>query len=321
MSYWGHLDDAGMATMIRDAETEGWRVAMRRHLPEAVWSHIDEPGRTDGLFFVPQSSDQVVLDAGCMWGGLTVPLARRFARVHGLDATLASLDFLRVRAREEGLTNLELACGSLLSLPYRDGAFDLVIVNGVLEWVGFGRDYVVDRDFGRARPDGGERGADPAAMQDEALREVRRVLRRGGRLYLAIENRYAYRYFLVAPDDHAGLRFASLLPRRAADLYMRARLGEGYRTYTYSAAGLRRLLARAGLTVRALYGCFDSYHQPQAVIPIEERKMLAFYLRRFRLPNVPAWKRAAFRVALAAGLGPWLVPSFIVVAERPGASS
>lgn len=319
--YWGNVAPEAMAAVNRAAERDGWRAAMRRHLPERVWSHIDEPGRADGTFFLPVDADQVVLDAGCMWGGLSVPLARQYSRVYGLDATFESLEFLKIRAAQEGLKNLDPACGSLLELPYRDGVFDLVFVNGVLEWVPLAADFVVERDYGRPRLTVPMDRGDPRRLQLQALREALRVLRPGGLLYLAIENRYAYKYFLGSPDDHSALRFTSLMPRRLADRYMRLRLRQQYRTYTYSAGGLRRLLREAGFDVRDFYACCDSYRDPQGVIPLDQGRMVDFYFRQIRLANLPAWKRWLFALVLACRLGPLVAPSFVVVAARPAGAA
>lgn len=319
--YWGNVGPEAMRSLVADAARDSWQAAMRRHLPPVVWSHVEEPGRADGLFFLPMAPNAVALDAGCMWGGLSVPLARRYARLHGLDMTFESLEFLRLRAAQEALGNVELACGSLLDLPYRDGVFDVVFVNGVLEWVGLATDFVVERDYGKRRVTPAVDAGDPARLQQRALEEARRVLRPGGLLYLAIENRFAYKYFLGSPDDHSALRFTSLVPRAIADLYMRLRLRQQYRTYTYSAAGLRRLLRRSGFEVRELFACCDSYRDPQAVIPLDQPRMIDFYFREFRLGNVPRWKRWLFRSVLACGLGPAVVPSFIALASRPDGRS
>ena len=44
------------------------------------------------------------------------------------------------------------------------------------------------------------------------ISEMRRVLKPGGSIYVGIENRYAYGYFMGA-QDHNRLRYTSILPR------------------------------------------------------------------------------------------------------------
>jgi demethylmenaquinone methyltransferase/2-methoxy-6-polyprenyl-1,4-benzoquinol methylase len=91
-----------------------------------------------------------VLDACCGTGDLAIAAARRGGRVTGLDFSARMLERARRKAPE-----LEWVQGDLLALPFADGSFDAATV-------GFGVRNV----------------ADLAA----ALRELRRVLRPGGRL-------------------------------------------------------------------------------------------------------------------------------------------
>jgi ubiquinone/menaquinone biosynthesis C-methylase UbiE len=72
-----------------------------------------------------------------------------------LDVQQAMLDDLMRRARKEGITNITARQGDARRLPYEDGAFDAAYLVGVLGEV----------------PD-----------EQMALRELRRVLRTGGRL-------------------------------------------------------------------------------------------------------------------------------------------
>jgi demethylmenaquinone methyltransferase / 2-methoxy-6-polyprenyl-1,4-benzoquinol methylase len=91
-----------------------------------------------------------VLDACCGTGDLAVAAAREGGRVTGLDFSARMLE----RARRKA-SDIEWVEGDLLALPFADGTFDAVTV-------GFGVRNVEDLERG--------------------LRELRRVLRAGGRL-------------------------------------------------------------------------------------------------------------------------------------------
>lgn len=67
-----------------------------------------------------------VLDAGCGYGRIAIPLAARGYRVSGLDLSAPLL----ISAREAALTQgvrLPLVTGSMTRLPFRDASFDAVI--------------------------------------------------------------------------------------------------------------------------------------------------------------------------------------------------
>ena len=67
-----------------------------------------------------------VLDAGCGYGRIAIPLAARGYRVTGLDVTPPLL----ISAREAALTQgvrLPLVTGSMTRLPFRAASFDAVI--------------------------------------------------------------------------------------------------------------------------------------------------------------------------------------------------
>jgi SAM-dependent methyltransferase len=67
-----------------------------------------------------------VLDAGCGYGRIAIPLAARGYQVSGLDLSAPPL----ISAREAVLTQdvrLPLVTGSMTRLPFRDASFDAVI--------------------------------------------------------------------------------------------------------------------------------------------------------------------------------------------------
>ena len=103
-------------------------------------------------------TDETALDAACGAGGMTLALAPFVARVFALDLAPEMLAATRLGARRASLANVEPIEGDVHALPFRDRALDLVTV--------------------RMAPHHFE---DPAA----AVREMARVLRRGGRLGIA----------------------------------------------------------------------------------------------------------------------------------------
>jgi len=109
-----------------------------------------------------------ILDAGCGTGAVMGYLAD-YGTVAGLDYSSEALRFCRLRRRER------LAQGSVMALPYRDEAFDLVASFDVLSQYG-----VTDDQLG--------------------LRELARVVARGGRLLLRLP---AFAWMRGRHDDAA----------------------------------------------------------------------------------------------------------------------
>jgi len=98
-----------------------------------------------------------VLDIGCGFGRFPITFARHGARVCGVDVQSDYLALSRVLARREGVRPPVVAVARAEALPFSDGAFDVVHCRFVLNYVDV-----------------------PAA-----IREIRRVLFPGGRLFLS----------------------------------------------------------------------------------------------------------------------------------------
>ena len=113
------------------------------------------------LGLVDLSSARQALDVGCGNGAFLLPLARRLAPqeaiVIGLDLAEGSLGEARARVAVEGLP-VDCIIGDVEALPFDDRSFDLVLANYMLYHV----------------PD-----------LDQAIAELRRVLRPGGTLLAA----------------------------------------------------------------------------------------------------------------------------------------
>jgi ubiquinone/menaquinone biosynthesis C-methylase UbiE len=196
------------------------------------------------------------LDCGCADGGYTVGLLERGAsQAIGVDV---EADRLAQAQRRPACGSPGFAGAVAEHLPFSDAVFDGVLLNEVLE-------HVVD--------------------EEQALREVFRVLRPGGHLALLSPNRWFpfEQHGMVINETKINIPVPLLpwLPARLASPFMRAR--------NYWPRELCRLVERAGFEIEACDWVFpvlekyrwlpDSLIRPyQDTLPILENIPL---LRRF----------------------------------------
>lgn len=221
-----------------------------------------------------------VLDFGCGAGASAVCLARLgVRRVVGVDLRNEYAGIWRRRLAEAGFPDVGrfVQAGEPVALPFRDGAFDAVFLNGVLE-------HLLPEE------------------RAPVLRETWRVLRRGGFYFLTeTPNRWFPR------NSHTKLWGSEWLPLRGA-ARLAARLGPRRdfpttdRTAMYR-TGMRG--ASAGQVGRALGFGAERIRLPADIVEME------FCRARNPLQHPtgdPSGGRAAWRVARFLGSLPGLTP-------------
>jgi SAM-dependent methyltransferase len=230
-NYWGWIP-RDVVERVRDQSAVGdWDETMRAVVADApgVLPHIlrrsTDEARAAGKLLLSLTPQSRVLDIGCGLGAFAFSFARTCNQVVALDLILEHLQWIRAYAASLGLTNLVLGCaGDAPNLPFADHTFDVVLMSGVLEYVAL------------ACP------GEPSAVQQAFLRDIARILKPDGQVYIGIENRLSWRYFLGRREEHTKMRFAALLPRLMANAIHRRTRGREFRIYTYSMRGYRRLL-------------------------------------------------------------------------------
>ena len=316
--YWSNLSQDDNRKLIDLLRTRTTRDAIRATHP-TFEDVIYSPKRAGGLELLDLQGHETCVDFGCMWGALSIPLAKLSAEVLAVDQTLPSLQFLTARAREEGLSNIVPLCHDIRALPALPVQADVAVVNGVLEWVAEEEPVELDAYFAKRQ----SRGYTPRPGQRQRafLETVFGTLKPGGRLYLAIENRYDFKMFLGGPDPHIGLPFTTLLPRRAADWASRAVLGRPYVTWIYSFGALRGLLEDVGFRRVDLFMCFPDYRYPDRISPYD-RPLDDYQLTigRLNAAGRPTLKRALARAGefllMKTLRSRSLSPSIIAIAQK-----
>ena len=321
--YWSNVDRSKMRNVIRLSEESGnWREVLKQEIPDFE-RHITPLFRGDFHSLSSINSDSVILDAGSMWGGVTLPIARFCKEIHAIDKTWESLRYLAVRAEQDGLSNVHVAESGISRLPFADQSFDHVILNGVLEWLATDEDIVLEHDWSEKKlnPISYNDRSNPEFVQLEGLKELNRVLKRDGSIYIAIENRIGLQYFLGYPDDHVNIRFVSFLPRVLANYITRKVKGHDYRTYLYSPNKLKDLLTRAGFPEIELYSSYPHYNIISRLVPFSVFDKVNSLAYNGSAPLNPSGKLKVAIFSLAWRLVPnpfrkHLCPSISLVATK-----
>jgi len=295
--YYGHEvpKDVMRSILARSADV-GWKSALIEHADSCgkmdFYNYSASEARAGFKFLLDHFEDGVVLDYGCGSGANTLSLARNFSHVYATDLTPERAQFTRIRALQENLSNVTVFCsGDAEHVPLPDHCVDLVIVDGVLEWV----------------PE--SCAGDPSQVQINFLKELSRVLKDSGHIFISIENRFGAGYFQGVREEHTRMRFVSLLPRRVADWYSQWVRGKPVRTYTYSRSGYRSLLKAAGLGSVDFWGLLPSYRLMEKAVALDNSRM-----RDEALTEV-TWKKR-LRNFLARPVLPWVVGSFGILAGK-----
>jgi O-antigen biosynthesis protein len=276
----------GKAELTALAQQVGWHAAIKKQFGSA--EYLTDESRA--IFLELLAIDGAdVLEIGPGFGQFTTKIAARAQSVSALEVDPVQADFIREKLRQEKITNVNVATGGGdCRLPYENGAFDFVVLNLVLEWCATGIDE--PHELGQAR----------------LLREIRRVLRPGGQLYVATKNRFALRYLLGKPDEHYhNMRFGSALPRPLADRLH----GRRSRGRLYSWRGLGRLLRECGFEIEQSWWAAPEMRFPDAMIPVD-----AGAVRRARQAGINEGEHRAERALLK------LIPSRMVKHLAPGLS-
>ena len=274
-------DAADLSSMSDELAAQATSWAERYHLATAR-ANLLRP------FALPK--DAVVLEIGAGCGAITRYLGEHCGWVDALEPVLSRARAARARVRD--LDNVEVFVGSLGDLP-ADQDYDVVVVVGVLEYVGEG-----SADLG---------------PQQAFLGQIEGVLRPGGSLLLAIENRLGVKYLAGAGEDHTGRVYDSL---------------EGYPAgtiaRTFSRSELTGLLESAGLAP-SFYCAFPDYKLPRAVL--SDALFASVPPLAWRIPQFPSPDRVGrssralneerlWRALVQDGLGPNFANSFVVVAQK-----
>jgi ubiquinone/menaquinone biosynthesis C-methylase UbiE len=264
--YWSNLNKDENQNFMKAVKKLGPAEAVKQIYPR-LYDVIFSKKREAGLELLQLKGDELCIDYGCMWGALSIPLARRANHVISVDQTPESLQFLASRIEEEKIENITLVNEDVKHFPVlpEEIKADCAVVNGVLEWVPESGVIELKEYYGKKRKKNYDDGYKPEKVQLEFLKSIKDNLGYNGKLYLAIENRYDFKMFFGVKDPHANLYFTTILPKFLANFISKAFLSRPYVTHIHSKKELRTLLQRAGFSEVEFYYAFPDYRFPELI--------------------------------------------------------
>jgi len=258
---------------LKIARDRGWQEALRNVQKKDSPDKLREalaPNRLGWFNLIDVKPSMRALDIGAGTGGIACQLAKK-CFVTAVDGSEIDVEFLKIRAQQEKLSQLSVLVANAVSLPFENNYFDIVIMNGVLEWVATAERTDVP----------------PMNQQIKALEEARRVLKPHGKFLLGIENRYFWGYFLGIPEPHLNMKYISLLERSDAEQLSRNIRNLPFREYTYSRQEYEKLIKEAGFEQVETYWLYPDYRLPQYIIPLGNVNAVKYFVNELLKPQNP----------------------------------
>ncbi|MCR5657476.1 MAG: class I SAM-dependent methyltransferase [Butyrivibrio sp.] len=212
--------------IVRKHKKEEYPEIIEKRASWPILYHLSEL-RSNIVEWIPMKGNEKVLEVGSGCGAITGMLSEKAGEVIACDLSRRRSEINATRNSE--CDNVTIHVGNFRDIePDLPGDFDFIFLIGVFE---YGQGYI-----GTENP------------YENFLLMLKKHLKKGGRIVIAIENRTGLKYFAGAPEDHLGSYFSGI---------------EGYskdsvaRTFTKN--GLIRIFKKCGMNDYHFYYPYPDY--------------------------------------------------------------
>lgn len=277
----GEIEDRILALVQSGRDREE---ILRENSEWAILYHLSDI-RENLLDWYEFNPEGTLLEIGAGCGAVTGLFCRKVKQVTAVD--LSKKRSTINATRNGGAGNLKILVGNFEDIVIEE-KFDYVTLIGVLE---YSSSYI-------------SKGTNPHL---EMLQRARGFLKPGGKLFIAIENKYGMKYFAGAAEDHTG------------------RVGDSIHNYpgvnsvyTFSRPEIEKLLNEAGFMNNRFYYPMPDYKLPSVIYSDAYQPSpgsLGYQVESFnRERYVFLDELAAYSQIIRDGQFPYFANSFLVVA-------
>lgn len=221
----GKVEDE-LLSIVKDYAQVEYRQIIEEKKSWPILYHLS-PLRENIVDWIPMKHTEKVLEVGSGCGAITGALSRKAGEVTCVD--LSKKRSMINANRHAECENVTIHVGNFKDIePDLPDNFDYIFLIGVFE---YGQSYM-----GSKTP------------FEDFLNMIKKHLAPGGRIVIAIENKYGLKYFAGCKEDHLGTYFSGIENYEA---------GGGVRTF--SRKGLEKILASCGVGKYHFYYPYPDY--------------------------------------------------------------
>lgn len=222
--------DAIEEEMLRIAKSGTWEEEVMSSTKWPILYHFSDI-RGNIIDWYPMEKDADVLEIGSGCGAVSGFLCKKAKKVVGIE--LSKRRSLINAYRNRNCDNLEIVVGNFKDIVLGE-KFDYVTLIGVLEYASL----YMNSD----------------SPYEDMLMRIKKYLKPGGKIIIAIENKMGLKYLNGAKEDHVGKRFAGM---------------EDYRyitnVRTFSKPELETMLGNCGINKYCFYYPIPDYKLPDTI--------------------------------------------------------
>lgn len=221
----GEVEDT-LLSIVKEHAREDYPRMIEERKSWPVLYHLSSL-RENIASWLPMTKAMKVLEIGAGCGAVTGALARRAGSVTCVD--LSKKRSMINAYRHQEYDNITVRIGNFKDIePSLDTDYDYVLLIGVFE---YGQSYI---------------GTDEPYV--DFMRIVKKHCAAGGRIVIAIENKYGLKYFAGCREDHVGTYFSGIEDYPG-----------GGAARTFSRNGLIRIMERCGIADYHFYYPYPDY--------------------------------------------------------------